>query len=122
MQVSVGRGWSRERLLLLAAMLGLVAWWGRRAMEDIYVFATGQTDNGYILLAPFVAVYLAWIRRSRLQFLAYRPSLLGAALVAAGVLGSNWGEENGVQIAWHGGVLIARFGCVYSLTGGGIVR
>lgn len=40
MQVSIGRGWTRERLLLLAAMLALVAWWGRRAFEDIYVFAS----------------------------------------------------------------------------------
>ena len=122
MQVSIGRGWTRERLLLLAAMLGLVAWWGRRAIEDVYVFATGQTDNGYILLAPFVAAYLAWLRRSRLQFVAYRPNLLGAAMVAAGIFGSNWGDETGVQIAWHGGVLLALFGCVYSMTGWEVVR
>ena len=122
MQVSIGRGWTRERLLLLAAMLALVAWWGRRAFEDIYVFASGQTDNGYILLAPAVAIYLAWIRRSRLQFVRYRPTLMGPLLVAAGVLASDWGDENGVQLLWHGGVLLALLGCVLSMTGWELVR
>lgn len=122
MQLSVGRGWNRERLLLLAAMLALVAWWGRRALEDIYAFASGQTDNGYILLAPAVAIYLAWLRRSRLQFVRYRPNLVGPLLVAVGVLGSNWGDDNGVQILWHGGVLLAMFGCVFSMTGWELVR
>jgi exosortase len=122
MKVSVGRGWTRERLLLLVAMLGLVAWWGRRALEDIYVFASGQTDNGYILLAPFVVAYLVWLRRSRLQFLAYRPNMLGAAMVAVGLFGSDWGDQNGIQIAWHGGVMLAMFGCLYSMTGWEVVR
>ena len=122
MQIAVGRGWSRERLLLMATMTGLVVWWGRRALEDIYAFASGQTDNGYILLAPAVAIYLAWIRRSRLQFVRYRPTLMGPLLVAAGVLASDWGDENGVQLLWHGGVLLALLGCVLSMTGWELVR
>lgn len=122
MQLAVGRGWSRERLLLMATMVGLVVWWGRRALEDIYVFATGQADNGYILLAPAVAIYLAWLRRSRLQFIRYRPTLMGPLLVAAGVLASDWGDENGVQLLWHGGVLLALLGCVLSMTGLELVR
>jgi exosortase len=122
MQVSVGRGWTRERLLLLAAMLVLVAWWGRRALEDIYVFASGQTDNGYILLAPAVALYLAWLRRSRLQYLRYRPTILGPLLVAGGILASDWGDRVGIQLLWHGGVLVAMFGCLFSMTGWELVR
>jgi len=122
MSMMIGRGWNRGRLLLLASMLAVVAWWGWRALEDIALFATGQVDNGYILLAPFVAGYLVWLRRSRFQFVRYRPNLVGPLLVAIGLLGSRWGDDNGVQLFWHGGVLLAMFGCVYSMTGWEVVR
>jgi len=116
------RGWTTPRLLLMAASLLVVAWWGRRALEDIYFFAVGQTDNGYILCAPMVAAYLLWLRRSRLQFIRYRPNLVGPALIALGMWTSTWGDLNGVQLAWHAGVLIAMFGCVYGMTGWEVVR
>jgi len=122
MSLSLGRGWSRGHLLLLVAMQLTIVWWGWRALEDIAMFAMGQVDNGYILLAPFVAGYLVWLRRSRLQFIRYRPNIIGAVLVALGLFGSRWGDENGVQLFWHGGVLLAMFGCVYSMTGWEMVR
>lgn len=122
MMVSIGRGWNRRRFGLLIATLTAVVWWGWRALEDIALFALGQVDNGYILLAPFVAAYLAYLRRSRFQFIRYRPNLQGAALVAVGLALSNWGDANGVQLFWHGGVLLAMFGCVYSMTGWELLR
>jgi exosortase len=122
MERSRARGWNAQNLAMLAVMIALVAWWGRLALGDIFAFATGQVDNGYILFAPAVAAYLAWLRRSRLQFLRYRPSVVGVLLIAAGLLASEWGDRNGVQIAWHGGVLLAMFGCVYSMTGWEVVR
>jgi exosortase len=116
------RGWHQHHLLLLAAMLAVVAWWGRLALQDIWSFATGQVDNGYILFAPVVAVYLAWLRRSRLQFIRYRPNLIGLGIVAIGLLLSSWGDDQGVQLAWHGGVVLALIGCVYTMTGWEVVR
>jgi len=116
------RGWTAQRLLLLIASLAVTVWWGRRVFEDIYFFAIGQTDNGYILCAPLVAAYLFWLRRSRLQFLRYRPNLVGLVMVAAGMGMSNWGDSTGIQIGWHAGVLIAMFGCVYGMTGWEVVR
>ncbi len=115
-------GWTPRRVAVLCAMVAVVAWWGRLALEDIYRFATGQTDNGYILLAPAVGAYLAWLRRSRLQFLRYRPNLFGAALVLVGMAGSLWGDESGYQLFWHAGVMVAIVGCVYSMTGWELVR
>lgn len=122
MSVSIGRGWNRRRLILLIAMMIAVAWWGRQAIEDIALFAMGQVDNGYILLAPFVAAYLVWLRRSRFQFLSYQPNLVGPLLVAIGLFGSSWGDANGVQLFWHGGVLLAMLGCIYSMTGWELLR
>jgi exosortase len=122
MSVTLGRGWNRGHVLLLLAMLTAVGWWGWQAIDDIATFAMGQVDNSYILLAPFVAGYLVWLRRSRFQFLRYRPNLIGPLMVAIGLAGSNWGDANGVQVLWHGGVLLAMFGCVYSMTGWELVR
>lgn len=122
MERTRARGWNAQNLAMLAVMIALVAWWGRLALGDVFAFATGQVDNGYILFAPAVAAYLAWLRRSRLQFLRYRPSMIGVLLIAAGLLASEWGDRNGVQVAWHGGVLVAMFGCVYSMTGWEVVR
>jgi exosortase len=122
MSVAIGRGWSRGHIVLLFAMLLAVAWWGRSALEDIAMFAVGQQDNGYIMLAPLVACYLAWLRRSRLQFIRYRPNLVGPVIVALGLFASNWGDANGIQLLWHAGVLIAMFGCVYSMTGWEFLR
>lgn len=116
------RGWNLQNLTILMVMIAVVAWWGRLALSDILAFATGQVDNGYILFAPAVAAYLAWLRRSRLQFLRYRPTLVGVGVIAAGMLLSDWGDRNGVQVAWHFGVLLAIFGCVYSMTGWEVVR
>jgi exosortase len=48
--------------------------------------------------------------------------VVGVLVIAAGLLASEWGDRNGVQIAWHGGVLLAMFGCVYSMTGWEVVR
>lgn len=116
------KGWNLQRMALLFASLAVVAWWGRRALEDIYVFAIGQTDNGYILCAPLVAGYLLWLRRSRLQFVRYRPNLWGPLIVALGLWMSDWGDQVGIQFAWHSGVLVALFGCVYGMTGWEVVR
>ncbi len=118
----MGRGWSRRHVLLLVSMLAAVVWWGWSALEDIAMFAVGQEDNGYIILAPLVAAYLTWLRRSRLQFIRYRPNLVGPAIVAVGLFASNWGDANGIQLFWHAGVLVAMFGCVYSMTGWEILR
>ncbi len=122
MSVAMGRGWSRRHVLLLVSMLAAVVWWGWSALEDIAMFAVGQEDNGYIILAPLVAAYLTWLRRSRLQFIRYRPNLVGPAIVAVGLFASNWGDANGIQLFWHAGVLVAMFGCVYSMTGWEILR
>ncbi|MGA1017531.1 MAG: hypothetical protein ACO3YY_06040, partial [Phycisphaerales bacterium] len=84
MSVAMGRGWSRRHVLLLVSMLAAVVWWGWSALEDIAMFAVGQEDNGYIILAPLVAAYLTWLRRSRLQLIRYRPHLVGPAIVAGG--------------------------------------
>ncbi|MFZ9692350.1 MAG: exosortase/archaeosortase family protein [Phycisphaerales bacterium] len=50
------------------------------------------------------------------------PSVRPISPNAGRVFGSDWGDQNGIQLFWHGGVLLAMFGCVYSMTGWELVR
>ena len=78
---------------------------------------TRDQEQTYILLVPFVAAWLLWLRRSRFRYLRFRPSLVGPAAVILGSLMSWWGFKSGTQIAWHAGAGLVLVGIVLSMTG-----
>jgi len=100
------------------AVLAIAAIWAcLPAWRDIYLIATQKQDFGYILLAPLVAGYLFWIRRSRMRFIRCRPSLAGPLLVAIGFALTWFGDERDVHLARHLGALVALTGAVVTMTG-----
>jgi exosortase len=111
------RSWRLADYLLLAALLILAAWLNRQPLLDIVVIGLRDEEQSHIFLAPLVAAWLLWLRRSRLRSISVQPSLIGVAVVAAGAIASWWGFRWGHQIAWHGGALITLLGVLLSFTG-----
>lgn len=117
MIVAHARHWTTRHTLMLAALVALCAWAFRDPLSGTLSVALRDTDQSHILLAPFVAVWLAWLRRSRLVFIRARPALSGPLLVGFGVTASILGLEWDVHTAWHAGPIIALIGMVVSVCG-----
>ena len=116
------RHWRNSDLWIVGALLAaaVAAFWP--AWVDIYLQAARRTDNGYIFLVPFVALYLAWLRRTRIRFVPRRPSMSAVPLVAASVGLAWWGEQTYTRVAIHLGAIVAVVSCAVALAGREIVR
>lgn len=116
------RGWSLPDFALLILMIGVTCWIGRAALFDIWTRGTSGGESAYVLFAPIAAVYMVWLRRSRLQFVRFKPSLWGPFIVFMGLAMTAKGFDHDVRIAWQAGVLVSMIGCLVSMTGPGIIR
>lgn len=116
------RHWRSGDLWILGvlAAAALSAFWP--AWIDIYLQASRRTDNGYIFLVPFVAAYLAWLRRSRIRFVPRRPSLTAVPIVLVAVALAWWGEQTDTRVAVHLGAILALAACAVAMAGLEIVR
>lgn len=111
------RGWMTQDYLLLGLLVLVSIWVAREAWMDMITRALMDPENGQALFAPIIAAYLFWLRRSRLQFIRYRPSVVGPAVLALGVACLWWGIEHDVLAIWHGGAVILLIGCLLTMTG-----
>jgi exosortase len=106
---------------LAAAMgaLGIVAM--LPAWQDIHRIAAGNeqtlNEDSHIFLVPLVALWLVWVRRTRLRHCKPSFRLIGPLIVAAGWIISLVGFYNGIQSFWHGGAVLVMIGCVLSVLG-----
>jgi exosortase len=116
------RGWKLPDVMLLLLMLVVTVLIGREPLADILHRANTNSTFAYIFLVPLAGAYLVWLRRSRLQYVRFRPSLAGPALVALGLFMTWWGFERHVLISWHAGGFVAMLGCVVSMTGLRVLR
>lgn len=117
MVISRSRAWTPRDVGLLAILLGVVAWMFRAPLTDIFTVALRDEEQSHILLAPLVAIWLVWIRRSRLHLVRVHPSFIGCGVVVAGAFLSWFGFHTNTFIAWHVGALLALAGAVISFTG-----
>lgn len=111
------RAWRLRDTALLAALLSLGVWLNRQPLADILAIGLRDQEQSHIFLAPVVALWLLWLRRSRLRYVLVQPSLIGPIVAGAGWLISWWGFESGTQVAWHGGALLSLVGLLLSMTG-----
>lgn len=111
------RTWQFRDFAQLALLLGVGLWLNRQPLADIIAIGWHDAEQSHIFLAPIVAGYLLWLRRSRLRYVMLQPSLAGLAIAAVGWLMSWWGFESGVQVAWHGGAIVSLLGILLSMTG-----
>jgi exosortase len=111
------RAWRTRDYAQLALLLGVAAYLSRQPLLDIINIGLRDEDQTHIFLAPLVALWLLYLRRSRLRYVLVQPSYLGLLVAVFGWLLSWWGFETGTQIAWHGGAVMSVLGVLLSMTG-----
>ena len=111
------RAWRFIDYVQLTSLLLVTAWLHREPILDIINIGRHDPEQSHVFLAPLVAAYLLWLRRSRLRYIPVHPSLIGPLVAGLGWLVSWWGFEQGVQYAWHGGAAISIAGVIFTMTG-----
>ncbi|MAJ45733.1 MAG: hypothetical protein CBC35_00220 [Planctomycetes bacterium TMED75] len=116
------RGWMNRDYVMLAGLLLAAVWFSREAWMDVFNRAVIDPENGHALFAPVVALYLFWLRRSRLQFIRYRPSFIGTLLVGFSIFMLYWGLDKNILAVWHLGAVLLLIGCLVTMTGIEVIR
>lgn len=114
--------WSFVDVVILIALIGGAIWITRDIWADIIDVAAANGENSYVMLAPFVCLWLLWVRRERLPFCPPRYSLLGPTCIAAGWACAMAGFSSGVDIVWHLGGLVMVWGAALTILGPSFVR
>jgi len=116
------RNWTIRDWMLLLLTLGVGCWAHRQPLADIVDIGLRDSEQSHIFLAPIIAAWLVWLRRSRIRYIQYSPSLLGPAIALGGWILSWWGFHAGMQVAWHAGAVLTLLGVVIGFTGVEVVR
>ena len=111
------RPWQARDVIQLLLLMAAGVYLHRQPLADIIAIGQHDAEQSHIFLAPLVALYLLWLRRSRLRYIMVQPSLAGPLIAAGGWILSWWGFESGTQIAWHGGAILTLLGILLSMTG-----
>ena len=93
----------------------------QRPIADIIEQVIWDADLSYVLLVPFLAIYLIWLRRSRLRCIKFRVSIWGPAIILLGWVGFLIGGVNEVVFLWHLGFLIGFLGITVTFLGSRIL-
>lgn len=117
-----GRAWSPRDYALLILAVGLALWAARQELLSIIQIGMRDSEQSHVLLVPFVAGWLLWLRRERLAFLRHRPSLLGPAVIVLAWVTIWFGHESDTIVLQHVGALLLVFGAVLSATGPLVIR
>lgn len=111
------RTWSRWTAVqaVVAVAAAVASCWP--AWQDIYLSSTADPDNGYIVLVPAVAGWLAMCRRRRLRSAGRRGLWIGPIIVAfsAGVYLLGGGLVH--TLAFHLGAIGVLIGAIWSVVG-----
>ena len=102
-------------LAFVLALFGLVVTY--RAWVDIFEIAWEQPEYQHVFLVPFVAFFLAFVRRERLKYIRVSGTTLGPVLVILGWIASTYGFNHRVQALFHVGAVLVVIGCVVAALG-----
>jgi exosortase len=109
---------SATRILIAMGLLAFGVWVCREAWKEIFIdFGYGNTEYSHILMVPFVAAFLVYVRRLRLRHFRVSQTWLGVLLVITGLTMSNAGLETGKTALFHAGTVLIALGCVVSAVG-----
>ncbi|MGI9014872.1 MAG: exosortase/archaeosortase family protein [Phycisphaerales bacterium] len=114
--------WTAGELALTGLLLALAAWMCRGPLLDITSAAFNHPHQTHILLVLPAALLLLWLRRKRLKYLRFSPSLLGPAVILVGWLLVWVGHEIDFRAAYHSGGLLVMAGALLSVTGASALR
>lgn len=110
-----------ESFLAFLGLLAMVVVVFRDPITDIIRSATSSPGKLYVLLVPFLALYLAWLRRSRLEQYSYRTSYVGLVVILFGWLLYVFGAFYDVVVCWHLGGIVAFIGVIVTFVGPGVL-
>lgn len=82
-------------LMVLSVVATFATW------ADIFAYATRDSEQSHVLLAPVIVVWLFWMRRERLRYCAPSHSLLGVCVVLASWLIGIVGFRTGTLVMEH---------------------
>ena len=100
--------------------LAIAATWP--VWTDIFGIGINSEEQSHILLAPFVAAWLVWVRRARLRVVRPQPSWIGPIVVAVGWVLAVWGFAGAYDLFVHVGSLAIVLGGVLSVIGWKVFR
>ncbi|MGN6506617.1 MAG: exosortase/archaeosortase family protein [Tepidisphaeraceae bacterium] len=102
-------------LAFVLALFGVVVTY--RAWLDIFEIAWEQPEYQHVFLVPFVAFFLAYVRRQRLAYLRVTGTALGPTLVILGWAVGSYGFNHRVQAMFHLGAVLVLIGCIVAALG-----
>lgn len=112
----------RGYLLAAGVLVLLTMLVQHRAWHDVFSIAINDQDSSHILLVPFLAGWLIFVRRQRWRECRLTSRWLGPVLLLLGAATSNFGVNHGMAVFWHFGSLLMAFGAVIAVLGLDIVR
>jgi len=107
-------GWHLLAATALAA-LGVAVTWD--AWVEIYQFAWRDEEAQHIIIVPFVAAAMVWVRRMRFRHCRPSGTIIGPIGVVLGWMLSTYGFNHGHTVFYHLGSLLVVLGCFFSVLG-----
>jgi len=109
--------------IVVLVLLVALAFAGTRSVwVEIFSIGISSEEQSHVLLAPVVALWLAWLRRARIRHCRFQPSPFGPIAIGVGWMISAYGFRSGIDIAWHLGALMVVGGAALSVVGVDCIR
>jgi len=87
------------------------------AWRDGFSLAMKDEEVSYVLLAPLVALWLAWVRRGRLRYCRPGGQWIGTLCILVGWAMFSIGYRRSVPTFWHLGPILVAIGAIVSVCG-----
>lgn len=114
--------YGRWQLLMAVGLLaGAVAANGN-AWADTVRLGLKDEESQYVLLAPVVMIWLAWVRRARLAYCRPGKRWIGLIMMAVGWAAWSVGYRRSVPTLWHGGPVLTALGAIVSVLGADVLQ
>ncbi|QDU34535.1 Transmembrane exosortase (Exosortase_EpsH) [Poriferisphaera corsica] len=110
-------GWTMMHLAFLVIMLVIGCFFTRLAWQTIWLTAVYYQHALYVILIPFISIWLFYVRRHRMRFCAPVSTWVGPLIVLAGWFIYAYGQNLNVATIWMIGALLIVFGCGVSVVG-----
>ncbi|MEM9063993.1 MAG: exosortase/archaeosortase family protein [Planctomycetota bacterium] len=111
------RSWRFGDGLLAMGLVALALVGTSEIWAVIWRIGRHNEEQSHVLLAPFVAAWLFWVRRERLRFCKPGFSPVGPVLIAAGWALAAFGFRGAFDLFWHLGGLIVVLGALVTVVG-----
>ncbi len=113
----VKMGWRPAHLVavVILPLLGFIMTFGQ--WQSIWRISTTRIEAGHVLLVPMIMVWLAWVRRSRIQLCRPVGGWLGILIILGGVFVHILGRVQSQDILLHLSAVLITAGCLVTATG-----